>query len=173
VNVRLIAATNRDLAGDVEEGTFRKDLYYRLNVFPIRIPPLRERPEDIPPMVWAFVSQFQEKMGKRIDAIPKKSMDALQSYPWPGNVRELRNVIERAMILSHAETLEVTLPRITGTDGFLDQSLEDVERRHILNVLGKTNWRVTGKDSAAEILGLKRSTLQSMMTKLGIKRPIR
>ena len=137
VNVRLIAATNRDFAEEVKEGKLRKDLYYRLNVFPIRIPPLRERPEDIPLMVWAFVSQFQEKMGKRIDSIAKKSMDALQSYPWPGNVRELRNVIERAMILSHAETLEVTLPRITGADSSPDQNLEDVERRHILSVLGK------------------------------------
>ncbi|HME44169.1 MAG TPA: sigma-54 dependent transcriptional regulator [Syntrophorhabdales bacterium] len=171
VDVRLIAATNRDFAEEVKEGKFRKDLYYRLNVFPIRIPPLRERSEDIPPMVWAFVSQFSEKMGKRIDTIPKKSMDALQSYPWPGNVRELRNVIERAMILSHAETLEVALPRITGAESSPEQNLEDVERRHILSVLEKTNWRVTGKDSAAEIMGLKRSTLQSMMKKLGIKRP--
>ncbi len=173
VNVRLIAATNRDLAEEVKEGRFRKDLYYRLNVFPIPIPPLRERSEDIPLMVWAFVSQFQGTIGKRIDSIAKKSMDDLQSYPWPGNVRELRNVIERAMILSHAETLEVTLPRITGSDGSLDQNLEEVERRHILNVLGQTNWRVTGKGSAAEILGLKRSTLQSMMKKLGIERPTR
>ncbi len=173
VDVRLIAATNRDFAQEVKEGRLRKDLYYRLNVFPIRIPPLRERHEDIPLLVWAFVSQFQEKMGKRIDSIAKKSMDALQSYPWPGNVRELRNVIERAMILSHAETLEITLPRITGADSSLDQNLEDVERRHIISVLEKTNWRVTGKDSAAEILGLKRSTLQSMMKKLGIERPTR
>jgi len=171
VNVRLIVATNRDLAGEVKEGRFRKDLYYRLNVFPIPIPPLRERSEDIPLMVWAFVSQFQEKMGKRIGSIAKKSMDALKSYPWPGNVRELRNVIERAMILSHAETLEVALPRIADSNSSLDQNLQDVERRHILSVLEKTNWRVTGKDSAAEILGLKRSTLQSMMKKLGINRP--
>jgi formate hydrogenlyase transcriptional activator len=173
VDVRLIAATNRDFAQEVKEGRLRKDLYYRLNVFPIRIPPLRERHEDIPLLVWAFVSQFQEKMGKRIDSIAKKSMDALQSYPWPGNVRELRNVIERAMILSHAETLEIILPRITGADSSLDQNLEDVERRHIISVLEKTNWRVTGRDSAAEILGLKRSTLQSMMKKLGIERPVR
>ena len=172
VNVRLVAATNRDFAEEVKQGRLRKDLYYRLNVFPIRIPPLRERPEDIPLMVWAFVSQFQEKMGKRIDGIAKKSMDALQSYPWPGNVRELRNVIERAMILSHAETLEVTLPRITDSNSAPEQNLEDVERRHILSVLEKTNWRVTGKHSAAEILGLKRSTLQSMMKKLGIERPV-
>jgi formate hydrogenlyase transcriptional activator len=173
VNVRLIAATNRDFAQEVKEGRLRKDLYYRLNVFPLHIPPLRERREDIPLLVWAFVSQFQEKMGKRIESIAKKSMDAMVSYPWPGNVRELRNVIERAMILSRAATLEMTPPRIAGSDSPLDQTLVEVERRHIISVLEKTNWRVTGKDSAAEILGLKRSTLQSMMKKLGIERPAR
>jgi formate hydrogenlyase transcriptional activator len=173
VNVRLIAATNRDFAQEVKEGRLRKDLYYRLNVFPLHIPPLRERREDIPLLVWAFVSQFQEKMGKRIESIAKKGMDAMVSYPWPGNVRELRNVIERAMILSRAATLEMTPPRIAGSDSPLDQTLVEVERRHIISVLEKTNWRVTGKDSAAEILGLKRSTLQSMMKKLGIERPAR
>jgi formate hydrogenlyase transcriptional activator len=173
VNVRLIAATNRDFAQEVKEGRLRKDLYYRLNVFPLHIPPLRERREDIPLLVWAFVSQFQEKMGKRIESIAKKGMDAMVSYPWPGNVRELRNVIERAMILSRAATLEMTPPRIAGSDSPLDQTLVEVERRHIISVLEKTNWRVTGKDSAAEILGLKRSTLQSMMKKMGIERPAR
>jgi formate hydrogenlyase transcriptional activator len=174
VNVRLITATNRDLAEDVKEGRFRKDLYYRLNVFPIVIPPLRERPEDIPLMVWTFVNEFQQKMGKRIDSIPRKSMEALESYAWPGNGRELRNVIERAMILSRTESLEVMLPRgpeIDAADTPVEQSLDDVERRHILTVLQKTHWRVTGKASAAEILGLKGSTLQSRMKKLGIKRP--
>ena len=171
VNVRLITATNRDLADDVKEGRFRKDLYYRLNVFPILIPPLRERPEDIPLMVWTFVNEFQQKMGKRIDSVPRKSMEALESYAWPGNGRELRNVIERAMILSLTESLEVTLPGIVVADTPVEQSLEDVERRHILTVLQKTHWRVTGKASAAEILGLKGSTLQSRMKKLGIKRP--
>ena len=171
VNVRLITATNRDLADDVKEGRFRKDLYYRLNVFPIVIPPLRERPEDIPLMVWTFVNEFQQKMGKRIDSVPRKSMEALESYAWPGNGRELRNVIERAMILSLTESLEVTLPGIVVADTPVEQSLEDVERRHILTVLQKTHWRVTGKASAAEILGLKGSTLQSRMKKLGIRRP--
>jgi formate hydrogenlyase transcriptional activator len=174
VNVRLIAATNRDLANDVKEGRFRKDLYYRLNVFPIAIPSLRDRAEDIPLMVWTFVNEFQQKMGKRIESIPRKSMEALQSYTWPGNGRELRNVIERAMILSRTDTLEVTMPggpEIGSADAPLDQSLEDVERGHILSVLQKTRWRVTGKGSAAEILGLKGSTLQSRMKKLGITRP--
>ncbi len=107
VNVRIIAATNRDLAQDVKKGNFRKNLYYRLNVFPILIPPLRERAEDIPLMVWAFVKEFQKKMGKEIQSIPRKTMEALQSYPWPGNVRELRNVIENAMILNRDKSLIV------------------------------------------------------------------
>jgi formate hydrogenlyase transcriptional activator len=180
VNIRLIAATNRDLADDVKKERFRKDLYYRLNVFPIVIPPLRERREDIPLMVWTFVNEFQQKMGKRIDSVHRKSMEALQSYAWPGNGRELRNVIERAMILSHTESLEVTLPGVPGgpggpeivaADAHMEQSLEDVERRHILSVLQRTRWRVTGRGSAAEILGLKGSTLQSKMKKLGITRP--
>jgi len=118
VNVRIIAATNRDLGEEVKAGRFRKDLYYRLNVFPIAIPPLRERPEDIPPLVWTFLRMFQEKMGKEIETVSKKTMEALQSYSWPGNVRELRNIIEHAMILSNDKTLAVRLPqpRLVGTD---------------------------------------------------------
>lgn len=173
VDVRVIAATNRDLAGEVERGRFRNDLFYRLNVFPIVIPSLRERREDIPLLVWAFITEFQKKMGKRIDNIPKKTMDALQSYEWPGNGRELRNIIERAMIVSSGRTLEVSLPE-TG-DGAPSEggglNLEDVERRHIISVLKRTSWQVTGKGGAAEILGLKGTTLQSKMKKLGIKRP--
>jgi len=173
VDVRLIAATNRDLAREVECGRFRNDLFYRLNVFPIVIPPLRERPEDIPLLVWAFVTDFQKKMGKRIDHIPKKTMDILQSHGWPGNGRELRNVIERAMIVSSGRTLEVSLPEtdevVISGEGELD--LRDVERRHIINVLKRTSWHVTGKCGAAAILGLKGTTLQSKMKKLGIKRP--
>jgi formate hydrogenlyase transcriptional activator len=173
VDIRLIAATNRDLAREVECGRFRNDLFYRLNVFPIVIPPLRERPEDIPLLVWAFVTEFQQKMGKRIDNIPKKTMAALQSYGWPGNGRELRNTIERAMIVSSGRTLEVFLP---GADevvpsGEGELGLQDVERRHIISVLKRTSWHVTGKCGAAEILGLKGTTLQSKMKKLGIKRP--
>ena len=110
IDVRIIAATNRDLSREVTEGRFRKDLFYRLNVFPIVIPPLRDRPEDIPLMVWAFVNEFQKKMGKEVENISKKSMEALQSYSWPGNVRELRNVVERAMIVNSGRTLVIPLP---------------------------------------------------------------
>jgi formate hydrogenlyase transcriptional activator len=171
VNVRIIAATNRDIEQEVKDGKFRKDLYYRLNVFPIMIPPLRDRPEDIPLMVWAFVRGFQKRMGKAIEGISKKSMEALQSYSWPGNVRELRNVIEHAMILSKGKTLTVGLPRHSSSEGGATRNLEDMERSHILNVLEKTHWRVAGKGGAAEVLGLKRSTLYSKMRKLRIHRP--
>ncbi len=171
VNVRIIAATNRDLAHDVTEGKFRKDLYYRLNVFPIAVPPLRERPEDIPLLVWAFVRQYEKKMGKRIDHIPRKSMEDLQHSPWPGNARELRNVVEHAMIVSRGKNLDVRVPRMTSSDIPANLSLEDAERRHILGVLEKSGWRLTGPGGAAEILELKRTTLQSKMKKLGIRRP--
>ncbi|MEJ2169253.1 MAG: sigma 54-interacting transcriptional regulator [Desulfobacterales bacterium] len=173
VNVRIIAATNRDLARDVAEGKFRKDLYYRLNVFPIAVPPLRERPEDIPLLVWTFVRQYEKKMGKRIDHISRKNMEDLQHYPWPGNARELRNVVEHAMIVSSGKTLEAHAPRTTPSDIPASLSLQDAERRHILGVLQKSGWRLTGPGGAAEILGLKRTTLQSRMKKLGIKRPAR
>jgi len=171
VNVRIIAATNRNLGRDVAEGKFRKDLYYRLNVFPIAVPPLRERAEDIPLLVWAFVRQYEKKMGKRIDHIPRKSMEDLQHYPWPGNVRELRNVVEHAMIVSSDKTLDLHVPRAASSDIPASLSLEDAERRHILSVLEKSGWRLTGPGGAAEILRLKRTTLQSKMKKLGIKRP--
>jgi len=171
VNVRIIAATNRDLGEEVRAGRFRKDLYYRLNVFPIVIPPLRERPEDIPLLVWAFVEKAQKRIGKEIETISKKTMEVLQSYSWPGNVRELNNVIEHAMILSKDKSLRVHLPM----PGFLEtdatQDLEDMERRHILAVLEKTGWRLSGNGGAAEALGLKRTTLHEKMKKLGIKRP--
>jgi formate hydrogenlyase transcriptional activator len=171
VNVRIIAATNRALARDVNEGKFRKDLYYRLNVFPIGIPPLRERPEDIPLLVWAFVRQFEKKMGKRVDAISRKSLEALQHNSWPGNVRELRNVIEHAMIVSSGRTLTVTLPKTGLPEVPETRNLKDLERRHILDVLEKTGWRLSGEGGASEILGMKRSTLQSKIKKLGLKRP--
>ena len=171
VDVRLIAATNRDLAQEVKEGRFRKDLYYRLNVFPIAIPPLRERSEDIPLLVWAFVSEFQKRMGKEIESIPRKSIEALQAYSWPGNVRELRNVIERAMIVSNGKTLVIQVPKPASLAGEDSSNLEEMERRHILSVLEKTGWRVAGKAGAAEILGLNRSTLLSKMKKLSICRP--
>jgi formate hydrogenlyase transcriptional activator len=169
VDVRLIAASNRDLAREVEDGKFRRDLFYRLSVFPIVIPPLRERPEDIALLVWAFVKEFERKMGKRIDNIPQKTMDLLKSYEWPGNGRELRNVVEHAMIVSNGKTLEIVLPK--NGNGLSAQSLEEMERNHILRVLERTSWRVTGKHGAAETLGLKGTTLQSKMKKLGIVRP--
>jgi PAS domain S-box-containing protein len=171
VNVRIIAASNRNLARNVEEGTFRKDLYYRLNVFPIAVPPLRERPEDIPLLVWTFVRQYEKKMGKRIEHIPRISMENLQHYPWPGNVRELRNVVEHAMIVSNSKTLDVGVPQRASSEIHANLSLADAERRHILGVLQKSAWRIGGQGGAAEILGLRRTTLQSKMKKLGIKRP--
>jgi formate hydrogenlyase transcriptional activator len=171
VDVRIIAATNRDIAREVKEGRFRTDLYYRLNVFPIVIPPLRERPEDIPLMVWAFIKEFQKKMGKEIENISKKSMESLQSYSWPGNVRELRNVLEHAMIVTSGKTLMVEAPKLTSSETPGARNLEDMERRHIVSVLERNGWRVGGKGGAAEVLGLKRSTLYSKMKKLGINRP--
>jgi PAS domain S-box-containing protein len=180
VDVRVIAATNRDLDAMVERGEFRDDLYYRLGVFPIHVPPLRERREDIPLLVWYFVSVLQTRLGKAINTITPETMDALTAYDWPGNVRELQNVVERAMILSRSERLElgtifperrsgervsVTRARDHGT------RLEDAERAHILDVLEKCNWKIGGQDGAAERLGLNRSTLQSRMKKLGIRRP--
>jgi len=171
VDVRIIAATNQSLSRQIETGKFRKDLYYRLNVFPIHAPPLRERSEDIPPLIWTFVRQYEGKMGKRISKIPSKSMDKLQHYAWPGNVRELRNMIERAMIVSTGKTLNVNPPR--GTDALPPehQNLEEVERSHIVSVLQQTGWRLSGSGGADGILGLKRTTLQSKMKKLGIQRP--
>ena len=172
VDVRIIAATNRDLAQEVEAGKFRSDLYYRLSVFPIAIPPLRDRPEDIAPLVWTFVRHFEKQVGKRIEAIPKRSLVALRRYAWPGNIRELRNVIERAMIVSLGPSLQVQLPLLTAEKkATLGGNLKEVERAHILGVLEKTGWRVMGKGGAAERLGLKRTTLQARMKKLGIHRP--
>jgi formate hydrogenlyase transcriptional activator len=170
VDVRIIAATNRDLGEEVKTGRFRKDLYYRLNVFPIAIPPLRERPEDIPLLVWAFIRMFQERMGKEIETVLKKTMEVLRSYSWPGNVRELKNVIEHAMILSNDKNLRVHLPRPWALERDAAQTLQDMERRHILAVLEKTGWRLSGDGGAAEVLGLKRTTLRAKMKRLGIKR---
>jgi formate hydrogenlyase transcriptional activator len=171
VDVRIIAATNQDLACLVATGRFRRDLYYRLNVFPILVPPLREHPEDIPPLVWNFVRQYEEKMGRRIDLIPRHCMDDLQRCAWPGNIRELRNVIERALIVCSSRTLEVRPPLGTVTQAPEILNLAEAVRGHILGVLQQTGWRLSGKHGAAELLGLKRTTLQSKMKKLNIKRP--
>ena len=171
VDVRIIAATNRNLEQEIAAGRFRSDLFYRLSVFPIAIPPLRERMEDIPPLVWMFVKQNEKKLGKRIDRIPRKSMEALKRYAWPGNARELRNIVEHAMITCSGGVLAIQAPDQGADSPPSTGTLEEVDRRHILRVLEKTGWRVTGKNGAAEILGLKRTTLQAKMKKLGIKRP--
>jgi formate hydrogenlyase transcriptional activator len=172
VNVRVIAASNRDLEHEIQAGTFRKDLYYRLSVFPITIPPLRERTDDIPLLVWAFIRQFEKRMGKHIQSVPKRSLEALQRYPWPGNARELRNVIEHAMIVSPGKTLVVNPPTPAATEKSAEtKSIQEVERQHILRVLQETGWRVAGKNGAAKILGLKPTTLEARMKKLGINRP--
>ncbi len=170
VDVRIIAATNRDIEREVEEGKFRRDLFYRLNVFPIRLPPLRERPEDIPLLVRAVVKEFQKKMGKEVESIPKRTMQAMQSYRWPGNVRELRNLVEHAMILSQGKTLDIPVPKRAFSETSAAGNLQDMERAHVTAVLEKTGWRISGPGGAAEVLGLKRTTLQAKMRKLGIKR---
>ena len=171
VNVRIIAATNRNLSKDVSEGRFRSDLYYRLNVYPIYISPLRERSEDIPPLVWLFVRHYEKKIGRRIEHIPRKCMESLQLYRWPGNARELRNIVERDMIICRGGTLHIHRPHSSAVEEACGDKLVDVERSHILSILAKTGWRITGKNGAAEILGMKRTTLQSRMKKLGIQRP--
>ena len=168
VNVRVIAATHRDLAEDVRKGRFREDLYYRLNVFPIRVPPLRERAEDIPLLVWTFLEEFNSRMGKKITHVPRKTMDALQRLPWPGNVRELRNVIEHGAIVTAGGTLRVPMLDETAPSVGPPQTLADVERSHILRVLERAGWRVKGPRGAAAVLGLNPATLYSRMKKLGI-----
>jgi formate hydrogenlyase transcriptional activator len=174
-DARLIAATNRDLSEMVDKQTFRADLYYRLNVFPIEVPPLRERAEDIPRLVRHFVHQFARRMNKSIDTIPAETMNALMGYPWPGNIRELQNLIERAMILSSGsvlrvplEVLKVTVPPLPQANG---KTLADAERAHILAVLNETDWVLAGPNGAAARLGMNRSTLRFRMGKLGIVRP--
>jgi formate hydrogenlyase transcriptional activator len=177
VDVRLVAATNRDLAHMVADGRFRSDLYYRLNVFPVVLPPLRERRDDIPMLARHFTQRFARRMGRRIETIPAAVMDALVRYPWPGNIREMQNVIERAVILSRGPELEIPLSefkhqtKVASVDfpGSLS-TLEEAEREHILRVLGETNWMIGGPAGAAFKLGMKRTTLQSKMRKLGIAR---
>jgi len=174
-DARLIAATNRDLREAVERQQFRSDLFYRLNVFPIHLPPLRERPEDIPLLVRHFAGQFARRMGKVIETIPSETMDALARYDWPGNVRELQNVIERAAILSSGPVLQVPIEDLRRSlvhprDG-APQTLEEAERVHILKTLSDTRWVLSGPRGAAARLGMNRSTLQFRMKKLGILRP--
>ncbi|MDH3600927.1 MAG: sigma 54-interacting transcriptional regulator, partial [Candidatus Tectomicrobia bacterium] len=177
VNVRVIAATNRNLEQAVADGSFREDLYYRLNVFPLVVPPLRERIDDIALLASHFVTQYGAKLGKRIERMSQRVMDALQAYAWPGNVRELENIIERAVILTSGPTLELDASLLVGprahatvTSG---RTLQDVEREYILHVLEETAWRVEGARGAARRLGLRPSTLRSRMQKLGITKPAR
>lgn len=174
VDVRVIAATNRDLLKAIDDQTFREDLYYRLNVFPIRLPALRERKEDLAPLVRHFVMRYARAMGKKIDSIPKKTIDSMKAYTWPGNVRELQNVLQRAVILCPGSRLEVGdwLPKpASGNAQSGVLRLDDLQRRHIIEVLEMTNWRVSGDQGAAKILGMKATTLDARMKKLGIARP--
>lgn len=168
VDVRVVAATNRNLEEEVEHGRFRRDLYYRLSIFPITVPPLRERPEDIPQLVWEFVGEFGERMGKKIRRIPSRDMEALQSHAWPGNVRELRNVIEHSFIVSPGETLHVQRLTPNQPQAERGRSMEDMERQYILSVLKSTRNRIKGPQGAAAVLQMKPSTLYSRMRKLGI-----
>ncbi|MBU4229182.1 MAG: sigma 54-interacting transcriptional regulator [Proteobacteria bacterium] len=170
VDVRIISATNRDLAELVSAGSFRQDMYYRLNIFQITVPPLRERREDIVPLVWYFIQEFGKNMNKRIESISPKSVQAMHAYPWPGNVRELKNVTERAMIVATGPVLRIELPKIVPSARGPSGTLEDMERLHIVEVLEATGWRVSGKNGAATILGLNPKTLESRMQKLGIQR---
>jgi len=177
VDVRIVAATHRDLEGMILEKQFRSDLYYRLNVFPIRVPPLRERPEDIPLLVQHFVQQATQRMRKAIDTIPSETMEGLIRYRWPGNIRELENVIERAVILSPGPVLRLSLQDLKsriapGQNTDRHQTLEEVERNHILKTLKETRWVLSGPSGAAACLGLNRSTLYFRMKKLGIARSV-
>jgi formate hydrogenlyase transcriptional activator len=173
VDVRLVAATNRDLAEIVKRGEFRSDLYYRLNVFPITLPPLRARREDIPDLVQHFVEIYARRMGKQIDRVPAESMSAFASYEWPGNIRELQNFIERSVILSDGTVLCPPLAELkhsAGAESPVATTLHDAERDHILKILKQTRWVVSGPSGAAARLGMKRSTLYFRMQKLGISR---
>jgi chemotaxis protein methyltransferase CheR len=173
VDVRIIAATNRNLEEEVRKGRFREDLWYRLNVFPITVPPLRDRLQDIPLLVTYYVGKIARRLGRSVEVVPVSVMDALQQYHWPGNIRELENVIERAVINSSgpklrlADSLKSPQPDLARSE----RTLADVERDHIVRILTQVNWKVSGKNGAAEILGLDRSTLRARMRKLKIQKP--
>jgi formate hydrogenlyase transcriptional activator len=166
INVRIIAATHRNLADNVKNGTFREDLFYRLNVFSIHVPPLRERAEDIPLLVRAFVQEFEQRMGKKLRPLTRENMQLLQTYSWPGNIRQLRNVIEQAVILSDGGQLNLQIPE--ALDVIASATLKEAEYQHILSALEKTHWRIKGPDGAARQLGMNPSTLYSVMHRLNI-----
>ena len=174
-DVRIIAATNRDLNAEVAAGRFRADLFYRINVYPITVPPLRKRREDVPLLVEHFVSQIGADMGKKIDKIPKKVMEQLKAYDWPGNIRELRNVVERSLITSSSSTFQLADFSIEMHKSFSPPSnprvsLDEIQQQHIQHILNETGWKINGVGGAAEILQMKPSTLRNRMKKLGIKR---
>jgi transcriptional regulator with GAF, ATPase, and Fis domain len=171
VNTRIIAATHRNLEQRIADGTFREDLYYRLNVFPVVVPPLRERGDDVILIAWRFVTDFAKAFGKRIDTIDDDSVMALRHYTWPGNVRELRNVVERAMITARGPRLTIPLPQTSVGTPARSARLCDVEREHIRSVLESSGWRIRGAGGAADRLGLRPTTLETRMAKLGLKRP--
>ncbi len=173
VDVRVIAATNRNLEEEVRRGRFREDLWYRLSIFPITVPPLRERIEDTALLVEFFVDKISKRLGKSIESIPLSVMNSLQEYHWPGNVRELENVLERAVINSSGPKLHLVdeLKKQHEDLTTAKKTLNEIERDYIIRVLEQTNWKVSGKDGAAEILGLNRSTLRARMRKLGIHQP--
>jgi transcriptional regulator with GAF, ATPase, and Fis domain len=177
-DVRIVAATNRDLQATMQEGRFRTDLFYRLSVFPIEIPPLRDRRDDIPLLVWYFIQSRQRGLGRQIKQVPEQSMDRLLAYDWPGNIRELQNVIDRALILSTGPVLRLdeafsVIPSKRSTPGEPEvEDLQATERRHIRSVLERCRWTVEGRGQAAERLGVNPSTLRNRMKKLGIRRPI-
>jgi len=172
VDVRIIAATNRDMEEEVSKGRFREDLWFRLNVFPITVPPLRERVSDIPLLVAFYVDKISKRLGKSIEIIPTSVMDTLKNYHWPGNVRELENILERAVLNSSGPKLRLVdeLKKQHKDLTMAWKPLRDVERNYIIRVLEQTHWKVSGKNGAAEILGLDRSTLRARMRKLGIRK---
>jgi chemotaxis protein methyltransferase CheR len=173
VDVRIIAATNRNLEEEVRKGRFREDLWYRLNIFPITMPPLRDRLDDIPLLVNFYIEKISKRLGKSIKIVPVGVMEALRQYHWPGNIRELENVLERAVISSSGPKLRLVdeLKKPAKDLTKRNRTLADVEREYILGVLEQTRWKVSGKNSAAEILGLDRSTLRARMQKLRIQQP--
>jgi formate hydrogenlyase transcriptional activator len=171
LDVRVIAATHRDLERAIADGGFREDLFYRLNVFPIHVPPLRERAEDIPLLVWRFVAEFSKTFGKRIESVDRDNLLALQQYRWPGNIRELRNTVERAMIIARGSKLVIPVPSEARTQSQRSERLTDVAAGHIRHVLDSVCWRIRGAGGAAEVLGLPPTTLETRMAKLGIVRP--